>query len=150
LYSKKYRSKAEQSNPLVGQNPTAEESNQAHENQRCKGKILSNDNLPFASSLRKENGQKQNVVEVSRRKCNHSGNQRGYKPIHRGEARAARLNAQRSPLPEIALGLVRFDHVASGIVNANHSVMCAAAVHCLADCIIWRIIPQPTEWQRIG
>ncbi len=29
----------------------------------------------------------------------------------------------RSPLFEIALVLVRFDHVASGIVNANHSIV---------------------------
>jgi hypothetical protein len=29
----------------------------------------------------------------------------------------------RSPLLELALVLVRFDHVASFIVNANHSVM---------------------------
>jgi hypothetical protein len=31
--------------------------------------------------------------------------------------------AQNLPLFEIANVLVRFDHVASGIVNANHSVM---------------------------
>ena len=31
--------------------------------------------------------------------------------------------------------LVRFDHVARFIVNANHSIMCAAAVHRVADCI---------------
>jgi len=23
-------------------------------------------------------------------------------------------------------------------------------VHCVADCITGRVIPQPTEWQRIG
>jgi len=34
----------------------------------------------------------------------------------------------RSPLFEIARVLVRLDHVASIIVNANHSVMGAAAV----------------------
>jgi hypothetical protein len=32
------------------------------------------------------------------------------------------LKAQTSPLPEIARVLVRFDHVARFIVNANHSV----------------------------
>jgi hypothetical protein len=33
------------------------------------------------------------------------------------------FHAERSRLLEIALVLVRFDHVASGIVNANNSVM---------------------------
>ena len=28
--------------------------------------------------------------------------------------------------------------------------MWTAAVHCVADCIIQRVIPQPTEWQHIG
>jgi hypothetical protein len=23
-------------------------------------------------------------------------------------------------------------------------------VHRVADCVIWRVIPQPTEWQRIA
>jgi hypothetical protein len=31
------------------------------------------------------------------------------------------------PLIQIARVLVRFDHVATLIVNANHSIMCAAA-----------------------
>jgi hypothetical protein len=25
-----------------------------------------------------------------------------------------------------------------------------AAVHCVADCIVWRVIPESTEWQHIG
>jgi len=28
--------------------------------------------------------------------------------------------------------------------------MCAASVHCVADCVIRRVVPQPTEWERIG
>ena len=28
--------------------------------------------------------------------------------------------------------------------------MLAAAVYRVADCIIGRVVPQPTEWQRIG
>jgi hypothetical protein len=38
-----------------------------------------------------------------------------------------------SPFFEIARLLVRLDHVASLIVNANHGVMCTAAVHRVAD-----------------
>jgi len=53
------------------------------------------------------------------------------------------------PLFEIALVLLRFDHAASRIINANHSIMRAAAVHRVADCIIWRVIPQPTKWEHI-
>jgi hypothetical protein len=45
---------------------------------------------------------------------------------------------------------MRLDHLASRIVNANHSVMRTAAVHRVADCMIRRVISQPTEWQRIG
>ena len=49
--------------------------------------------------------------------------------------------------------LVRLDHVASVIVNANHGTMSAAVVFRVADCIRDRIgiaIPQTTEWQHIG
>jgi len=46
--------------------------------------------------------------------------------------------------------LVRLDHIASIIVNTNRSIMRAAAAHGVADRIIWRVIPQPTERQRIG
>jgi hypothetical protein len=49
--------------------------------------------------------------------------------------------------------LVRFDHIARFIVNANHSVMWTAAMLRVADCVVDRIrfaVPQPTEWQRIG
>jgi hypothetical protein len=28
--------------------------------------------------------------------------------------------------------------------------MWTAAVHCVADYLIWRVVPQATEWQRIG
>ena len=49
--------------------------------------------------------------------------------------------------------LVRFDHVARSIVNADHSIMRAAAVFGVSDSIRDGIrpgIPQPTERQRIG
>jgi len=48
---------------------------------------------------------------------------------------------------------MRFDQVASVIVNANHGIMRAAAMLRVTDCIrdsIALAIPQPTEWQRIG
>jgi hypothetical protein len=48
---------------------------------------------------------------------------------------------------------VRFDHVALFIVNANHSVMRAAAMFGVSDCIVdrvWLAVLEPTEWQRIG
>jgi hypothetical protein len=46
---------------------------------------------------------------------------------------------------ELALVLVRFDHVASRIVNANHSTMVAAVKFRVVDCItgcVWLGIPQ--------
>jgi len=49
--------------------------------------------------------------------------------------------------------LVRLDHVASVIVNADHRVMSAAVKLCVTNCIadcVWLAIPQPTEWQRVG
>jgi hypothetical protein len=46
--------------------------------------------------------------------------------------------------------LVSFDHVASIIVNPNPSIVRTAVRHRGADCIIRRVIPKPTEWQRIG
>jgi hypothetical protein len=58
-----------------------------------------------------------------------------------------------SSLSEIARVLVRLDHVASRIVNANHGIMSATTMPRVADCIagrIWFGIPQPTEWQNIG
>jgi hypothetical protein len=36
---------------------------------------------------------------------------------------------------EIAVVLVRFDHVADSIIDANHSMMRSAAVHRISDCI---------------
>jgi hypothetical protein len=54
---------------------------------------------------------------------------------------------------EIAFVLVRLDHVASGIAKADHSIMRAAAVFGVVDCVADRVrfvIPQPPEWQRIG
>jgi len=38
------------------------------------------------------------------------------------------IAAKTSPLSELALVLVRLDHIASWIVNANHSAMRAAAM----------------------
>src|SRR5262245_22239904 len=57
------------------------------------------------------------------------------------------------PLLEIALVLVRLDHVASRIVNANHGIVRTAVELRISDCIrdgIRLAIPQPTEWQHIG
>src|SRR5262245_1853484 len=54
---------------------------------------------------------------------------------------------------ELALVLVRFDHVASIIVNANHSIMRPAAVPRVPICLGDRVrlaIPQRPEWQDIG
>jgi hypothetical protein len=52
----------------------------------------------------------------------------------------------------LAIGhmLVRFDHVASRVVNANSSVIRTAAVLCVTDCIRDLFVPQATERQRIG
>jgi hypothetical protein len=58
-----------------------------------------------------------------------------------------------SPLLEIAIVLVRFDHVASFIVNAKNGIVWAAAKLRVVDCVADRIrfaVPQPTERQRIG
>jgi hypothetical protein len=54
-----------------------------------------------------------------------------------------------SPLAEIACVLVRLDHIASLIVNANHDLMGAAVKLRVADCIRFAL-PQCTEWERIG
>jgi hypothetical protein len=59
----------------------------------------------------------------------------------------------RLPLLEIARVLMRLNHVASFIVNANHSIMRAAVKLCVADCVadrVWLAVPQPPEWQHIG
>jgi hypothetical protein len=49
--------------------------------------------------------------------------------------------------------LVRFDHVASRIEHADHSILSAAvkfrAIDSIDDCIRLAV-PQPTEWKRIG
>src|SRR4051794_25572564 len=55
-----------------------------------------------------------------------------------------------SLLFEIARVLVHFNHVASFIVNANYGIMRTAVELRVADCIIWRVVPQPTKRQRIG
>ena len=58
-----------------------------------------------------------------------------------------------SRFSKLARVFVCFNHVASGILNANHSIMRAAielcVVNCVADCV-WVTVPQATEWQRIG
>jgi len=58
------------------------------------------------------------------------------------------LEPEKRPLRffELACVLVRFDFVASCIVNANHGVM---LVDCVADWV-WLAVPQATGWQRIG
>ena len=48
--------------------------------------------------------------------------------------------------------LVRFNHVARYIENANHSASLAVEFRisdCVADCV-WLAVPQPTKWQRVG
>jgi hypothetical protein len=40
--------------------------------------------------------------------------------------------------------------IASLIVNANHSIMSAAAMLRVVDCVADFQLPQPPEWQRIG
>jgi hypothetical protein len=50
---------------------------------------------------------------------------------------------------EIARVLVRLNHVARRIVNANHGVMGATAVLRVIDCRARVLIPQSAEWQRI-
>jgi hypothetical protein len=52
-----------------------------------------------------------------------------------------------SPLFEIALVLVRFDHVARIIINANHGPMCSPAKLGVVDCIADRRPGSPGERQ---
>jgi hypothetical protein len=58
-----------------------------------------------------------------------------------------------SPLFEIALLLVRFNHIASGIIHADHRIVSPAAkrcvAYCIADCIRFAV-PQATERQRVA
>src|SRR5947207_2377849 len=58
----------------------------------------------------------------------------------------------RSRLFELARLLVRFDHIASFIINVNHCVVRTAqklgVVDCTADCV-WLAIPQPTKRQCV-
>jgi predicted SAM-dependent methyltransferase len=57
------------------------------------------------------------------------------------------------PLFELAVVLVRIDHVASHITNANDRVVRAAELLREADRIGGRIrfaVPQATEWQSIA
>jgi hypothetical protein len=63
--------------------------------------------------------------------------------IQQSKAILAR-SCEASRLFEIALVLVRFDHVACNIVNADHSITGAAEKLCLAD-RIRLAVPQPTE-----
>src|SRR4029453_13793411 len=67
-------------------------------------------------------------------------------PGHKG-------GGQPLSLFEIALVLVRLDHVASFVVNANHGIVRPAIMFCVSDCIrdgIRPVMPQTTEWQHIG
>jgi hypothetical protein len=62
-------------------------------------------------------------------------------------------NTIGSQLFEIARVLVRLDHVARFVKNADHRVMSAAVKLCVTDCITDRIrlaIPQAAEGQRLG
>jgi hypothetical protein len=57
------------------------------------------------------------------------------------------------PLFELARVLVRLDHIASVIVNANHGIVWAAVefrvVDCVPDCIRFAVL-KATEWQHLG
>ena len=68
LYSKKYRSKAEQPNPFVWQNATAKKSNQAHENPESECQILPKHDLPFVITVEPTSEQsiRDAVEEMSR------------------------------------------------------------------------------------
>jgi hypothetical protein len=47
--------------------------------------------------------------------------------------------------------LVRLDHVASSIVNADHRIMSIELG--ISDCVrdgVWFAIPQPSDWQNIA
>ena len=67
------------------------------------------------------------------------------------------MRVKKSWLFELACLLVCPDHIASLIINANHSVLRAAAklrvfdrvADCIRDCIRLAV-PEATEWQRIG
>ena len=61
------------------------------------------------------------------------------------------LEPEKRPLRlfEIARVLVRFDHVASVIVNANHGIMRTAIKLRVSNCVRVFRVPQATEWQRI-
>jgi hypothetical protein len=63
------------------------------------------------------------------------------------------MQINRSPFSKVARVLVRLNHVASIIVNANHRIVRAAAMFGVTDCVrdcIRLAVPQPTEWQRVG
>jgi hypothetical protein len=66
------------------------------------------------------------------------------------ELESMTLKGSVTPLLEIARMPVRFDHLASGIINANHSIMWATEKLCVPYCTIRLGVPQATKWQRIG
>ena len=48
---------------------------------------------------------------------------------------------------------MRFDHIASRVVNVNHGIVRPAVMLRVTDCVgdtLSIAIPQPPEWQRIG
>ena len=51
------------------------------------------------------------------------------------------------PFFEITLVFVRFDHVASRIVNANQSIVGTAEKLRVADCVVRFNVQEPTECQ---
>jgi hypothetical protein len=60
------------------------------------------------------------------------------------------LRVSYSRLAKIARVLVRLNHVASAIVNADNGIMRAAVELRVIDRILRPSVPQPTERQRIG
>ena len=76
----------------------------------------------------------------------------GYRKSDRRRRDAAnkwRL-VQKLLLFEFARVLVRFDHVASSIVNANHGIMWSAVEFCVSDCIADCIWPGVTTAARMA
>jgi hypothetical protein len=75
------------------------------------------------------------------------------KVVDSSQVQIAIFKKKLSPLFELTFVLVRFDHIALGIVNANHSIMRPAVEFYVADCIpdcVWAAIPQWAVWEHVA
>jgi hypothetical protein len=63
------------------------------------------------------------IIPLRTTECERQSSQNGADATSLQFQRAARTGVETSGFLEIALVIVRFDHVASVIVNADHSVM---------------------------